>query len=826
MLNTSEPTTSSFHSRAMFQAAVVLSHKYNITIEGQFIDWQSVQTGGDEINAFSNTCLLISNSNIVGIVGPALSRESRFIAPLAAKIGIPVISYASTDPELSDRNTYSTFYRTVPPDNAAALAIAKLFIRFNWTSCIIIYQNDAFGSGGAKAITETFEKNNLKVIEMIVFDIATRTIRGDLKGLLTSSSSRIVLLWTLTDYTALVLQNALDNNVVGPQFTWILSSNVPLNSFNQTLYNKLIGMFLIEPAVGNFVNAPINTTLLNAAYAIWQQYEPDSFPGPENVDYYGLFAFDATWTLIQSLQQFCSRMSNNSSSCISFINNSFCFDQRLLNSRAFFDIINNNTFLGVSGSLKFSVNVTDRINGTYYVAKNVQRSSSSLKYVPVLVWSDSNGWRLYKQTNAIVWPDNSLIPPSGYAAISGINLRIAVIVGPPFTMSTEVTDIFGQTTKKLIGYVPDLIELLQKTMEFIPNIILLPSNESYNGLIDAVANDVYDMVVADVTITAERREKVSFSSSIFDNSLRVMVREASIENVDLLSYLRPFSFKLWITLLAATIYAGFLISLLELEHNEALRNKSISSLILKSMWYSIGTILGYGVDFNVRTAAGRLLTVGLYILSLVSVAAYTAKLASELTISKSKGTISGIDDIKNGKLSFSRIGIHVNTSIEDYYLREISGDSRNFYPLNSEEEMYNNLLNNIIDAGIAEAGVAEYAANNIYCNLTLVGTDFGKSAFGIVLQKNWLYQEYLDVNILSLRESGALENLKRKWFQTNSCSRSSTTSTSMTIESMTGLFLTFGVISVLSILLFVWKKRFIIKNYLLILTHRKVVLEK
>ena len=32
-----------------------------------------------------------------------------------------------------------------------------------------------------------------------------------------------------------------------------------------------------------------------------------------------------------------------------------------------------------------------------------------------------------------------------------------------------------------------------------------------------------------------------------------------------------------------------------------------------SMWFSFGTIVGYGVDYNVTTAAGRLLTLGLYI---------------------------------------------------------------------------------------------------------------------------------------------------------------------------------------------------------------------
>ncbi|CAF5078501.1 unnamed protein product, partial [Rotaria sp. Silwood1] len=152
-VNASQPSEFTIHSRAMFKAAVILSQQYNITIEGQFIGWNVALTGGRAINAMSSTCQAASTSNIVGIVGPAYSRESPIIADFGERVGIPVISYAATDPELSDRNAYPAFYRTVPSDNAAATAIVKLFIRFNWTSCILIYQNDAYGSNGAKILT-------------------------------------------------------------------------------------------------------------------------------------------------------------------------------------------------------------------------------------------------------------------------------------------------------------------------------------------------------------------------------------------------------------------------------------------------------------------------------------------------------------------------------------------------------------------------------------------------------------------------------------------------------------------------------------------------
>ncbi|CAF3075939.1 unnamed protein product [Rotaria sp. Silwood2] len=798
----------------MFKAAVLLSHQYNITIEGQFIGWQAMETSGDVIDSISSTCLAVSSAKIIGIIGPAYSREAHIIAPFANRIGIPAISYAATDPDLSDRITYPAFYRTVPSDYTAALSIAQLFIKFNWTSCIIIHQNDAFGFGGVKAIRQTFYNNGLQVSQTITFDIAKLDIQGNLKECLISSSVRIVILWAQSIYASLVLQSALDVDVLGPHFTWILSSSVPVNLFNRTFYEKLIGMLTIEPTTGDFLSKSINRTLLNAAYHIWEQYEPMSFPGSTKVNNYALFTFDATWSLIQSLQQLCSTNVNNDSSCISFINSSFCFGSRFLNSKSFFNKIIDTKFLGVSGPIQFSTNITNRINGTYYLAQNVQPFLNAVDYVAVLEWSDSDNWRELQRSNAIVWPGNSLLPPSGRARLSNVSLRIGVTESIPFTIISKTIDEYGQSKTNLVGYVPDLINLLQTTMGFIPHIILAPPNQTYSGLVDAVANGVYDIAVADVTITAARRQKAGFSNSIFDNSLRIIMRKKMINNVDLIAYLGPFSLSLWMMLLITSIVAAFLICLLEKRENQVLQNRSFVSAITMSWWYSVGTIMGYGADFQVRTAAGRLLTVGLYLLSLVLVASYTANLASDLTISKSKDVISGIDDIKHGRIPFNRIGIRVGTAGEEYYLREISGGNKNFYPLKSRQHMYDCLLNDLIDASFMDSGTAQYVTNNIYCNLTLVGADFDESSLGIVTPKHWLYEQDLDVNILSLRESGILDDLKRKWFQISSCSGTSDLPTGMAMETMSGLFLTFAVIIVLSLLLFLWTKRFTMTDYL------------
>ncbi|CAF2960237.1 unnamed protein product [Rotaria sp. Silwood2] len=805
----------------MFKAAVLLSNQYNIKIDGNFIGWQAGQTSGNIIDSLSDACRSVSQSNIVGIVGPELSREATITAPFGESIGIPVISYAATNPDLSDENAYPNFYRTVPSDNTAAIALVKLFNRFSWTSCLIIYQNDAFGSGGAKAISDAFNTSKLTVTQMVIFDITKRAIRGDLKNYLMNSASRIVILWAESIYSTLILQESLDLNAVGPYFTWILSSRVSLNSFNKTYQQNLIGMILIEPVVGSVVNAPYNLTLLNDAYSIWQQYEPETFPTSMNVDYYALFAFDATWSLIQSLQQLCSSTINNVSSCLSFAASSFCFDSRFVQSDLLLSELDTTEFLGVSGPVKFSDNMTDRINGSYYSLKNVQPSVNGLNFVSVLEYSDPGNWRVPIIENFIIWPGNLLTQPSGQAVLKGVTLRIGIIESVPFTIVQSVTDANGQSTIQYSGYIPDLIQLLQNNIGFNSILLLAPSNQTYDELVQSVNKNLYDIVIGDVTVTSARRESVGFSNAIFDNSLHIIMRKTPDVKVDLLAFLRPFSRSLWILVFGTCIYAGILMFIIERKDNEDLQNRSIVSQLTMSIWYCFGNLVGYGVDFDVNTAAGRILTVGLYILSLILVASYTANLASDLTIAKSQFIISGIDDIKNRKIAPNRIGIRVGTASEAYYLSEISGNNRNYYALHSRQQLYDSLLAGIIDVSFLDEGIAEYVTNNVYCNLTLVGDGFDVGVFGIVTPKQWLYAQDLDVNILKLRESGDLDNLRQKWFQAKNCPDSTTTSTAIGIEAVGGLFIIFAGISILSLLLFIWMKRYNIKNYLSKLICRK-----
>ena len=809
--NSSTTATDSTQCRAMFKAAVSLAEAYNITIGGRPIGWRVAQTSDDIITTMEHTCLTVSETNVVGIVGPRLSREAHVISRFAQRIGIPVVSYSATDPDLSDRQTHPAFYRTIPSDASAAEAIVKLFERYNWTSCILIYQNDAFGSAGAQVLGETFEQREMSIAETIVFDVSTQTIRSNLTSRLSNSATRVIVLWADSTFTANILQEAAMKNLLGPRYLWILSDGVALARINKAPSHALIGLVSVEPVSSSEINATNNASLLRVACEMWKRYEPESFPEGCKVHPYAMFTFDATWLLIQSLQQLCWYDTDDPSRpCLSFGNSSYCFDRELINSSALLHQISTMKFLGVSGPIEFDVHGADRTRGIHYIAANVQSSPMGLTFVPVLKYTETKEWQRLQATHDMVWPGSFSEVPSERATISGVTLRIGLIESRPFTMIDE----HRQNRSRPTGYIPDLIELLRKRMNFTPELRMAPYSVRHPELFQAVAKGDYDMIVADIIATSDRRELVAFSASIYDYSLRLIVRKPTVEQVELFAYLRPFSLSLWMVILSTMLCTSVLFFLAEGNDNEALRDRSTASMGAMSVWYSIGHIMGYGADFHATTISGRILTVALYILSLVLVASYTANLASNLTISRTKSIISSIDDIKQLKLPFNRIGIRPETLEEEFFLREISEESRSYYPLKSRDEIFNRLLNGDIDASFIDGPTGEYMTNTVYCNLTLVGPEFDARRLGIVAPKHWLYLEDFDRNVLALRELGYLNTLRKRWFESNVCQDSVETPNAMSVESMAGLFLTVGVMVVIALIALVWTKRMAIKNYL------------
>ncbi|HWA13413.1 MAG TPA: ABC transporter substrate-binding protein [Burkholderiales bacterium] len=121
-------------------------------VELQVEDNQSTNPG--TVLAFSK---LGSRKDIAGIVGPIRSTQIQAASPTIAKSGIPTM-IGGTDTSLTHVNNRWVF-RARPNDSYSSRTIADFGVNtLGLKKWAIVHSTDAFGSGGAKALTEALAK--------------------------------------------------------------------------------------------------------------------------------------------------------------------------------------------------------------------------------------------------------------------------------------------------------------------------------------------------------------------------------------------------------------------------------------------------------------------------------------------------------------------------------------------------------------------------------------------------------------------------------------------------------------------------------------------
>uniref|UniRef100_A0A1I8J0Y6 G_PROTEIN_RECEP_F3_4 domain-containing protein n=1 Tax=Macrostomum lignano TaxID=282301 RepID=A0A1I8J0Y6_9PLAT len=116
---------------------------------GDIRDRPSATTGHDNIPL------------ITGVVGAPSSITSNHVASLLKLFDIPQISFFSTAPQLSNKNRFPYFLRTIPSDKYQAEAIVEIIKVFNWSYVSIVYEDSKYGREAFEELEKLFRLNNI-----------------------------------------------------------------------------------------------------------------------------------------------------------------------------------------------------------------------------------------------------------------------------------------------------------------------------------------------------------------------------------------------------------------------------------------------------------------------------------------------------------------------------------------------------------------------------------------------------------------------------------------------------------------------------------------
>ena len=101
------------------------------------------------------------DAGVVAVAGAACSGASIGANAVLSAAGIPMVSYASTSPSLSDATAYPHFYRIVPSDALQGQAAADMIMASGVSNTAVVHMTNAYGAGLADAVVLNLGEDNV-----------------------------------------------------------------------------------------------------------------------------------------------------------------------------------------------------------------------------------------------------------------------------------------------------------------------------------------------------------------------------------------------------------------------------------------------------------------------------------------------------------------------------------------------------------------------------------------------------------------------------------------------------------------------------------------
>jgi len=147
------------------------------------------------------------DAGVVGVVGAACSGATMGANAVLSAAGIPMISYASTNPGLSDATAYPNFFRVVPSDALQGPALNAVVAADGASDVALMYMTNDYGSGFADAFTAAHGADNL--CASIGYEDTLTDFTSEVQAVIDGGCGSVVLISYAADGAAIVEELAV-----------------------------------------------------------------------------------------------------------------------------------------------------------------------------------------------------------------------------------------------------------------------------------------------------------------------------------------------------------------------------------------------------------------------------------------------------------------------------------------------------------------------------------------------------------------------------------------------------------------------------------------
>ncbi|OMO50006.1 Ionotropic glutamate receptor [Corchorus capsularis] len=723
--------------------------------------------------------LLFMERDTAAIIGPQSSVTAHVISHIVNVLRVPLLSFSSTDPTLSPIQ-FPFFIRTSQNDLYQMTAIAEIIHHYEWREAIAIYADDDHGRNGIAALGDKLAERRCRIsYKAALSSDPTRDEITDILVRVALRESRILIIhvpgtWGLTVFSVAQYLGMLGTGYVWIATNWlstILETNSPLSQDTMDDIQGVITLRMYTPdseQKKRFVSRWSNLTREN----------------PVGMNTYSLYAYDTVWLLAHAINEFLNQGGN-----ISFFNHSRSTELHGGNlhldalgvfqgGHLLLDNILKTNMKGVTGNVRFT---SDRnlIHPAYEIINVIGTGHRSIGY-----WSNHSGlstvppetlWEKppnhsssSPKLHGVVWPGQMTDKPRGWVfPNSGRYLTIGV---PHRVSYREFVSVRGPDA--ITGYCIDVFTAAVNLLPYAVPYKLVAfgdghTNPSGTELVRMITAGEFDAAIGDIAIITNRTKMADFTQPYIESGL-VVVAPVRRKDSNALSFLRPFTRRMWAVTAIFFLVVGTVVWLLEHRMNDDFRGPPRKQVVT-ILWFSFSTWF-FSHRENTVSALGRIILIIWLFVVLIINSSYTASLTSILTVQQLVSPIKGIETLVS---SNDPIGYQHGSFARNYLIDELKIDPSRLVPFNSPEECAKALKDGPHKGGVA-AMVDDRAYIELFlstrCEFSIVGQEFTKNGWGFAFPRDSPLAVDMSTALLKLSENGDLQRIHDKWLLRRACS--------------------------------------------------------
>ncbi len=333
-------------------------------------------------------------------------------------------------------------------------------------------------------------------------------------------------------------------------------------------------------------------------------------------------------------------------------------------------------------------------------------------------------------------PAPAVLPLGAQAALPDREVVVATRELPPFTMEESP----GRWTGISIELWRRVAEALGLRYRF--------EVMGLEAMLDATAAGQVDVAVSALTVTAEREVRLDFTHSYFMSGLGIAVRteRAGLFGGILRALVSSTFLKAILGLAVVLALAGALMWVFERKRNaEQFGGKPLTGLGAGFWWAAVTmTTVGYG-DKAPLTIPGRLVGLVWMFASIITISAFTAGIATSLTMHQLRSDIQGPEDLMGHRVAT------VGGSTSEAFL---CGTGVRVEPSDDISTALAALVAGSVDAVVYDAPIVRYRVRQEFGDaLTVLPRTFDLQNYGLALPSGSPLREPLNQAILEVIET-------------------------------------------------------------------------